>query len=101
MILHTCSLKPSQRFSMRSHILVTTLLIISLPAAASAQLPDTATLAPVVVSATKGSSDAKSLTQAVTVITGSELRARGVSRVSDALRVVPGATIAQNGSIGS
>ena len=42
-----------------------------------------------------------SVTQPVTVITGEELRARGITRVSDALRSVPGATLVQNGSVGS
>jgi vitamin B12 transporter len=35
------------------------------------------------------------------VISGEELRARGVARVSDALREVPGASIVQSGSFGS
>jgi vitamin B12 transporter len=35
------------------------------------------------------------------VITGEELRARGITRVSDALKSVPGATLVQNGSTGS
>ncbi len=68
---------------------------------AAAQQPDTATLATVVVSATKTPAERSSLTQPVTVITGAELRAQGIARVSDALRTVPGVAIAQNGSTGS
>lgn len=68
---------------------------------ARAQAADTTRLSTVVVSATKTPSKRASLTQAVTVITGEELRARGISRVSDALRAVPGAVIVQNGSTGS
>lgn len=68
---------------------------------AAAQDRDTVTLNTVVVSATKSPISRDQLTQAVTVITGDDLRARGVSRVSDALQLVPGATIAQNGSFGS
>lgn len=62
---------------------------------------DTTTLEPVIVSATKTPASRALLTQAVTVISGDELRARGVSRVSDAIRQVPGAAVVQNGSFGS
>ena len=68
---------------------------------ALAQSPDTTTLGLVVISATKAPASRVSLTQPVTVITGEELRARGITRVSDALRTVPGATLVQNGSVGS
>ncbi|MDQ6717423.1 MAG: TonB-dependent receptor, partial [Gemmatimonadota bacterium] len=65
-----------------------------------AQSADTSHLQPVVVSATKGDNPG-ALTQAVTVITGADLRARGVTRVTDALREVPGAALVQSGSFGS
>jgi vitamin B12 transporter len=68
---------------------------------AFAQSPDTTTLSAVVVSATKIPSSRSSLTQQVTVISGNDLRARGITRVSDALRLVPGASLVQNGSTGS
>jgi vitamin B12 transporter len=68
---------------------------------AGAQESDTTRLSTVVVSATKTPSSKASLTQAVTVLSGDELRARGIARVSDALRSVPGAAIVQSGSIGS
>jgi vitamin B12 transporter len=55
----------------------------------------------VVVSATKVAVPASSLTQAVTVISGDDLRARGVTRVSEALSEVPGAALVQNGSYGA
>jgi vitamin B12 transporter len=67
----------------------------------NAQSPDTTTLGLVVISASKAPSSRVSLTQPVTVISGEELRARGITRVSDALRSVPGATLVQNGSTGS
>jgi vitamin B12 transporter len=73
--------------------------LIALPA--FAQSPDTTTLGLVVISASKAPSSRVSLTQPVTVITGEELRARGITRVSDALRTVPGAVLVQNGSVGS
>lgn len=68
---------------------------------ARAQAPDTAALSTMVISATKTPSSRESLTQPVTVITGEEIRTRGITRVSDALRLVPGASVVQNGSVGS
>ena len=86
-------------------------LILILPAIAAAatltastvvaQAPDTATLTPIVVSATKGPAARETLTQAVTVLSGEDLRRRGITRVSEALREVPGATLVQNGSYGA
>lgn len=71
------------------------------PSPASAQDRDTVTLSTVIVSATKSPISRGELTQAVTVISGEDLRARGVARVSDALQIVPGALVTQNGSTGS
>ncbi|HMA19390.1 MAG TPA: TonB-dependent receptor plug domain-containing protein, partial [Gemmatimonadaceae bacterium] len=76
-------------------------LSMAAPALAAAQSPDTTTLSAVVISASKTPSSRSSLTQPVTVISGEELRARGITRVSDALRLVPGAAMVQNGSVGS
>ena len=83
--------------------LTSVLLLSSLPAlSANAQSGDsTAVLSTVVVTATKSPTDAGKLSQSVTVISGEDLRARGVARVSDALRSVPGAAVVQNGSTGS
>jgi vitamin B12 transporter len=69
--------------------------------AARAQATDTAQLGTVVVSASKVPKPASSLTQPVTVLLGEDLRARGVTRVTDALREVPGATLVQSGSYGA
>jgi vitamin B12 transporter len=68
---------------------------------AGAQERDTTQLRTVVVSASKVPRPATTLTQAVTVLLGGDLRARGVTRVSDALREVPGAMLVQNGSYGA
>jgi vitamin B12 transporter len=68
---------------------------------AGAQAQDTARLGTVVVSASKVPRPAGTLSQAVTVLSGDDLRARGVSRVSDALREVPGAMLVQSGSYGA
>lgn len=66
-----------------------------------AQTADTTQLSTVVVSASKIPRPASSLSQAVTVITGDDLRARGIARVSEALREVPGAALVQSGSYGA
>ena len=66
-----------------------------------AQSPDTTTLEPVVVSASKIPRRSDALSQPVTVLSGDDLRARGVVRVTDALREVPGAQLVQSGSFGS
>lgn len=66
-----------------------------------AQNSDTTTLQPVVVSASTQPRRVDVLSQAVTILSGEDLRARGVTRVSDALREVPGAQLVQSGSFGS
>jgi vitamin B12 transporter len=68
---------------------------------AISQEKDTTQLRTVVVSASKIPRPASTLTQPVTVLLGEDLRARGVTRVSDALREVPGAMLVQNGSYGA
>jgi vitamin B12 transporter len=68
---------------------------------ADAQEKDTIQLRTIVVSASKVPRPASTLTQPVTVLLGEDLRARGVTRVSDALREVPGAMLVQNGSYGA
>ena len=78
---------------------ITALALLALPA--RAQDRDTVMLDTVVISATKTPVARNELTQAVTVISGDDLRARGVARVSDALQQVPGVILAQNGSFGS
>src|SRR6266566_5205014 len=66
-----------------------------------AQAKDTTQLGTVVVSASKVPRPASTLTQAVTVLLGEDLRARGVTRVADALREVPGTSLVQSGSYGA
>ncbi|HUQ20084.1 MAG TPA: TonB-dependent receptor plug domain-containing protein, partial [Gemmatimonadaceae bacterium] len=75
---------------------------LALLAAPKAYAQDSvATLSTVVISASKAPVDRSRLTQSATVITGEDLRARGITRVSDALQSVPGISVAQNGSFGS
>lgn len=81
---------------------VAVIVIAVLPArAVRGQATDTAQLGTVVVSASKVPKPASSLTQAVTVLSGEDLRARGVTRVTDALREVPGSALVQSGSYGA
>src|ERR1044072_4889453 len=68
---------------------------------ANAQSSDTTTLEPVVVSASTLPRRADVLSQSVTVLSGEGLRARAGTRVTDALREVPGAQLVQSGSFGS
>lgn len=81
-------------------IAVASVLSVVASPKAGAQAKDTAQLGTVVVSATKVPRPAATLSQAVTVLLGDDLRARGVTRVTDALREVPGASIVQTGSFG-
>jgi vitamin B12 transporter len=82
-------------------VFATCALSLAASARAGAQAQDTAQLGTVVVSATKVPRPAATLSQAVTVLLGDDLRARGVTRVSDALREVPGASLVQSGSYGA
>ena len=93
--------KPSKLRSVAQDALFATFACCVVAATASGQAGDTVSLKTVVVSATKSPVSRDELTQSVTVISGDDLRARGVARVSDALQLVPGATLAQNGSFGS
>jgi vitamin B12 transporter len=84
------------------YLIVALVVLAAAPVSpASAQEKDTTHLGTVVVSASKVPQPASTLTQAVTVLSGEDLRARGVTRVSDALREVPGAMLVQNGSFGA
>jgi vitamin B12 transporter len=67
---------------------------------AQAQQPDTVMLREIVVTATRLPTPRDAVPNAVTVVTGDELRARGVTHVLDALRLVPGAQVVQSGSFG-
>ena len=82
-------------------IVASTIVSFLLAGVAPAQAPDTTTLTAVVISATKTPASRGLLTQAVTILTGEQLRAQGITRVSDALRTVPGASVVQSGAIGS
>lgn len=76
------------------------LVLATLPLA-GAQAQDTARVAPVIVSATRTPLSQATLPVAVTVITGEELRARGIATVAEALSRVTSAYIARAGSHGA
>jgi vitamin B12 transporter len=74
---------------------------LAAPALLAAQQPDTARIAPVVVTATRMPLSLSSNPATVSVITGEELRLRGVTSVAAALQTLPGLTFTQNGSFGA
>src|SRR5579862_3719134 len=69
--------------------------------AVSAQQRDTTLLPATVVTATRVPVPATASPATTAVVTGDELRARGVTSVADALRDLPGMTFAESGSYGS
>ena len=71
---------------------------------ASAQTGKTAardTLPPAVITATRVAISTVARTATTTVLHSAELRAHGITRLADALRLVPGATVVSGGSLGS
>lgn len=82
-------------------LLAASLLPLAAPVARAQQpAADTAQLHPVVVTATRVSVSQAASVASTTVITGSELRARGITTVQDALRDVPGIDVPRTGSFG-
>lgn len=80
------------------------LLLVAIAAGAlgaQQQTRDTARVDPVVVTATRTPLDRSTLPVAVTVITGDELRVRGITSVAEALKSVTSAYVAQAGSQGA
>ena len=80
-----------------------TLLVLLGPVTLTAQQApkDTFALSEIVVTATRVPVARASVASTVTVLTGADLRAQGIHYVADALRTVPGAGVAQNGSFGA
>ena len=78
-------------------------LLIASPFTARAQraAPDTARTAPVVVTATRSALAPERVPESVSVLTGEQLRREGLVSVADALRQLPGVSIAQTGSYGA
>ncbi len=77
------------------------LLALFIPVIAQSQATkDTARIAPVVVTATRSPLAAERAPSSISVITGAQLRAQGITTVIDALRQVPGLSVVQTGSYG-
>ena len=88
---------------MRHAFVLRLLLTLSLatPLAVAAQQPDTVTLQPVVVTASRVPQAPDAVSATVTVLHGDDLRARGIGTVLEALRTTPGAAVVQSGPFGS
>lgn len=71
------------------------------PVALIGQEPDPVEIDGVVVTATPVPIERSALGASVTILHGDDLRRRGVLRVADALRGVPGVVVARNGSFGA
>ena len=84
---------------MRTALAVTAVLLAT--RAAAAQQTDTTILRPVVISATRTPIDKQVAPASVTVIRGEELKARGITTVSEALSLVPGLSLVRSGSLGA
>src|SRR5688572_812686 len=76
--------------------------LVSIPVVGRAQAgPDSTRLREIVVTATRVPVARGATTSPVTVLTGEELRAQGITHVYGALRAVPGISIVQSGSMGA
>src|SRR5205823_2169190 len=73
---------------------------IGLSAFCIAGAQDTTRLQPMVVTATKVPVSVSSSPVSVSVVNGDDLRRRGVTALTDAIRDLPGVTLAQSGSFG-
>lgn len=74
--------------------------IWSVGSLAAQEQRDTVQLDPVVVTGTRLPVPRSSVPLAITVLDGDALQAQGLRRVTDALRLVPGVAVVQNGSFG-
>ncbi|MES2307148.1 MAG: TonB-dependent receptor [Gemmatimonadota bacterium] len=87
---------------MTQSIRLLTLLLAAAPLTLHAQVArDTTRLRDLVVTATRAPTTVHVTPAATTVIRGEDLRARGITFVSDALREVPGMMLVQTGSYGA
>lgn len=77
------------------------LVSLALPAAHAQQSRDTTTLRPVVITATRVPVASRVAPASVTVISGADLDARGITTVADALAAVPGLAVVRSGSFGA
>jgi vitamin B12 transporter len=76
------------------------LVLIVLASALAGQQPDTARVAPMVITATRVPVARDESPATVDVITGEQLRLRGITSLSTALETIPGVSFAHTGSFG-
>ena len=91
---------PLRPMPVRSHLLVLLAALLPPGLGAQATARDTARTLPVVVTATRSPLPLERAPSSVSVITGEQLRREGITTVADALRRVPGLSLAQTGSYG-
>ena len=84
-----------------SHLRPLILLVFLATSMSAQQAGDTARLIPIVVTATRVPVPKSVTSQAVTVMRGADLRQRGIARLTDALREVPGLAVVQTGPLGA
>ncbi len=90
----------------RSIVAAAAAVVVGTPATAQSALQALSTgardtLATAFVTATRLAAATVAPTATTTVLRGDDLRAQGITRVADALRLVPGTTIVSSGSLGS
>ena len=88
-------------FARPSFSAVAAAVVVATAGSAQAQQPDTARMAPVVVTATRVPIGVLDAPASVSVITGDELRLRGSTSLASALASLPGFDFAQSGSFGA
>jgi vitamin B12 transporter len=94
-------LSTSRIMNQARSILLAVPLVAASVVTLAAQEPDTVKIAPLVVTATRVPISVSAAPATVAVITGDELRLRGVTSVSSALQTLPGVSFSQSGSFGS
>ena len=87
-------------FRLTALVPVASALLFPYAAGAQQTARDTARVAPVVVTATRSPVNADREPASVTVVSGDQLRAEGITTAVDALRAVPGLSLVQTGSYG-
>jgi vitamin B12 transporter len=88
------------RFPLTALALLASASLLPFAAGAQQSASDTARIAPVVVTATRSPVKADREPASVTVVSGDQLRAEGITTAVDALRAVPGLSLVQTGSYG-
>lgn len=76
------------------------LAALAVSPAFAADVPDSSSLSPVVVTATRTATPEQQIGSAITVITAEDIQARQINNVADALRIVPGLDVVRAGGLG-